>query len=167
MSNGTKSIVVKFHVAGGIITSDTLRAANWFKNACHNSYNKISWTVFLCYDTESHNYDVTQFHEGDWEALRKDIANNKDTLIIDLAASADIEDIMLLDVDGVCRFLEIPTCEIPSGKKGKSKMKRLFIQSGKTYHEGERAKSLIDALDKNVIINKSTIPFSKIEKFVL
>jgi len=77
---------------------------------------KINWVVFLCYDTDSHNRDISQFYEGDWSELRKSIENNSRTSIFDLAASADIEDIMLLDIDGVCSFLEILLCPIPFGE---------------------------------------------------
>jgi hypothetical protein len=163
LSNGIESVVIKTYTVGTII-AHTQASAIWFRSNCHQRYKQIEWTVFLCYDTDSHNRDVSQFQEGDWKELKKTLKRNARTSIIDLAASADIEDIMLIDLDGVCGFLGIPKCSLPSGRKGKSKMKRLFRINGSCYHEGERAKSLIDYLNKDVIIKESTIPFKKIEE---
>jgi hypothetical protein len=162
LSNNERAVIVRGFTVGTVI-SHTLAPANWFKNVCKQQHKQIDWTAFLCYDTETHNRDVSQFFEGDWKELRKSISKNKRTTIIDLAASADIEDIMLLDMGGVCGYLGIPQCPIPAGRKGKSKIKRIFRDVGSCYHEGDRAKPLIDHLNKDIIISKSTIPFDLID----
>ena len=97
--------------------------------------------------------------------LRKTIAKRKSCSIIDLAAQADIEDIMLIDADGVFRFLDLPVSVIPTGAKGKSKMKKIFRQKGpgSAYHEGARAEELINALDMDKIIMLSPVPLSEIQ----
>ena len=163
LTNDRQSIVIKVYTVGTII-AHTQAAANWFKNNCRERYNQIDWTVFLCYDTESHERDVSQFQECDWKELRKSILRSKRTSIVDLAASADIEDMMLLDLNGVCAYLGIPICPMPPGRKGKAKMKRIFRENGSCYHEGERAKPLIDALDKGIIISRSTISLGLIDE---
>lgn len=84
--------------------------------------------------------------------------------VIDMAASADIEDLMLCDFLGVLAHLKLPAGSLPSGRKGKAKMKNLFNMAGRTYHEGDRAKSLIDALDKDVIIFQALVPYKELEK---
>jgi len=155
-------VLVKTYTVGTII-AHTQAPANWFKNSCKLQHKHIDWTVFLCYDTDSHNNDISQFYEGDWKELRKSLYKNRRTSIIDLAASADIEDIMLLDIEGVCSFLGIIQCPIPPGRKGKSKMKKIFRDNGSCYHEGEKAKLLIEHLNKDTIISKSSIPFSIID----
>jgi hypothetical protein len=163
LSNGSRSIVVRTFTVGTVI-SHTRAPVSWFRNNCKQQHRNIDWTVFLCYDTDTHNKDVSQFQEGDWKDLKKSIRSNKRTSIIDLAASSDIEDIMLLDIDGVCDFLGIPACPIPTGRKGKSKMKKLFREHGSCYHEGERAKALMDHLSKDTIISKSSVPFNMIDE---
>jgi len=163
LENDLQSVLVKTFTVGTII-ANTQAPANWFKNSCKQQHKQIDWTVFLCYDTDSHNKDVSQFQEGDWKELKKSIKKNKQTSIIDLAASADIEDIILLDMEGVCSFLGIILCPIPVGRKGKSKLKKIFRDNGSCYHEGERAKPLIDHLDKEIIISKSGIPFKMIDE---
>ena len=65
----------------------------------------MPWKVFLCYDTDSSEYDITKFYQDDWKLLRKDLIKAKTEEIIDLAASADIEDIILTDLSGVCAYL--------------------------------------------------------------
>ena len=163
ISNNTKAVIVMAFTVGTVI-AHTQASANWFRNNCKHHHKQIDWTVFLCYDTDSHSKDVSQFQEGDWKELKKSIKKNKRTSIIDLAASADIEDTMLLDIDGVCGFLGIPLCPIPPGRKGKSKMKKIFRENNSCYHEGERAKPLIDYLNKDIIISKSSISFNDIDK---
>ncbi len=71
--------------------------ADWFNNYCKKVYPGIKWTIFLCYDTDSHLADITKFHEGDWLTLRKKLKARK-VDIIDLAARAMIEDLFLYDM---------------------------------------------------------------------
>ena len=44
LSDGFKSIVIKFYSVGGVIIGHTLAGANWFKNACHSLYEP-SWCM--------------------------------------------------------------------------------------------------------------------------
>lgn len=68
--------------------------------------------------------------------------------------------------DGVFKFLGIAPCPIPTGSKGKRKMKQLFrlLGPGSAYHEGMRAKELVAALDLDLIIKSAPLDFEKIEK---
>lgn len=159
-----RNIVIKIFVVGTI--SQLAHSGTWFENRCHKAYPSLKWTVFLCYDTDDYMPNITKFYEGDWDELRKRLAKSKAHEVIDLAAQADIEDIMLLDCDGIFKFLGIAPCPIPPGSKGKRKMKRLFrlLGPGSAYHEGMRAKGLIDALDLDLIIKSAPLDFQKIEK---
>ena len=125
--------------------------------------------MFLCYDTDNYTPNISKFYEDDWKELRKTISKRKSCSIIDLAAQADIEDIMLVDADGVFRFLDMSPIEIPSGSKGKSKMKKIFRAKGpgNAYHEGVRAEALINALDFDKIISNSPSPNRLIEHLEL
>jgi hypothetical protein len=68
----------------------------------------------------------TKLHQGDWKRLRDDIDEAAES-VTDLAASADIEDIMPRDLEDVLVFLNLPAdTPLPSGRKGKVRMKRLF-----------------------------------------
>ena len=61
----------------------------------------------------------SKFHQGDWKRLRDDIDEAAES-VTDLAASADIEDIMLCDLEDVLVFLNLPAgTPLPRGRKGK------------------------------------------------
>lgn len=164
LTNQQTSIIVKMFVVGSI--SQVVNSCPWFESRCHKAYPSIKWVVFLCYDTDNYLSSVTKFHEGDWKALRNQLSKCKAVEIVDLAAQADIEDIMLLDSDGIFRFLELQPCTIPSGSKGKIKMKKLFRLRGpgSAYHEGRRARDLINALDFGEIVTNSLLDFQRIEQ---
>ncbi len=103
-------------------------------------------------------------YEGDWAVLRDSLKNAKS--VIDIAAAADIEDVMLQDIEHVCGYIN---CDIPTalkGRKGKVKMKNLFRDNGMAYHEGKRARALIDVLDMDKLINISVLPLKEIEKLI-
>ena len=164
LSSNENNILIKQNNVGTV--SQVSNSADWFHNRCYLGNKSIGWTVFLCYDTDSYCYDISKFQEGDWKALRSTIEKHRDCQVIDLAAQADIEDTLLLDAAGVFAYLEIPESPIPSGNKGKAKMKKIFRLKGRgsAYHEGERARKLIESLDMKKIISNSSIPFSEIEK---
>ncbi len=161
--NGNKRLLIKFNVVGAI--TQVTNSATWYLNKCAKKY-KIPWIVCLCYDTDSSSKDISKFYEGDWEILRTALKARNTREIIDLAASADIEDIMLYDLDGVCRFLGRRKPKKLIGRKGKAKMKNLYSECNKTYHEGERAKEMIETLDFQKIIMFSPLPFDKLEKIL-
>ena len=166
VADDNRKQIVKFHTAGAI--TQIVRADKWFKFNCRKQYPKISWYVFLCYDTDSYSSEISRFYEGDWKRLRDALKDSK-TTIIDLAASADIEDLMLLDKDGIFRFMNQPVTEIPEGSKGKKKMKRLFKSFGHgcAYHEGNRAEGLIKSLDFEKIMNASPVMLRELERVLL
>lgn len=163
LANVDSKVLIKTNVVGTV--SQLTNSGAWFASKCHGSNKGLEWTVILCYDTDEYMSSFSKFHAGDWEELRKSLQKNKAKHIIDMAANADIEDTMLLDSNSIFAFLNMPVCKIPSGSKGKWKMKRLFRMKGPgvAYHEGERAQPLIDALDFNVIISQSPLPFLDFE----
>ena len=151
--------LIKFHSVNCI--SQLPRSGAWFNSQCYEKYKKVKWNVFLCYDTDDYREDISKFYEGDWVVLRKEL---KKARVLDVAASADIEDIMLTDLEGVCKFLQ---CSVPAtlkGRKGKVKMKNLFRDNHQAYHEGLRAKNLIESLDMQKIVDNSVLPLREIEE---
>ncbi len=162
-SNDAK-VLIKTNVVGTV--SQLTNSGAWFSSRCRAVHKDLNWTVILCYDTDEYQSSFSKFYEGDWKELRRNLQKSKAKTIIDMAAAADIEDTMLLDRDSIFAFLNLPACTPLHGAKGKRKMKNLFRMKGPgvAYHEGERAQPLIDALDFNVIISKSPLPFSDLEE---
>lgn len=146
--------LIKFNVVGTV--TQVVHSGKWFRNTCSKRY-KIPWDVYLCYDTDSHEEDITKFYEDDWRLLREEITKAGADRIVDLAAQADMEDIMLCDLTGICRYLQINPPEKLTGRKGKAKMKSLYRSCGKTYHEGERSKEMVEQLDFAKIMKESQI----------
>lgn len=156
-------VLIMFNVVGTI--SQMTNTGNWFEKRCYGQHKSLDWTIFLCYDTDNYIPNISKFYEDDWKELRKVISKHKSCSIVDLAAQADIEDIMLIDADGIYDFLGIESIPIPTGSKGKAKMKKIFRTKGRgfAYHEGERAEPLINALNFDKIISLSPVPLEKIE----
>lgn len=163
LCKGERKVLIKFNVVGTI--SQVVNSGDWFINKCLQQHKGINWTAFLCYDTDDYSPNISKFYEGDWKELRKKLSKGGRSSIVDIAAKADIEDIMLLDLDGVFRYVGIAPCPLPSGGKGKSRMKKIFRMKGpgSAYHEGERALPLIQALDFKKIISLSALPLNTIE----
>lgn len=158
-----KKYIIKIHNAGAL--TNMPKAGKWFEEECAKKYlARTLWKVFLCYDTDAYKYEISPYHEGDWKALRDKIGNVKE--IIDFAAAADIEDVLLIDFEGVCRYIgtEKVDYSILSGRKGSAKMKKLFRTYGKAYHKGERAEELIKSLDLQKIIDSNILPLKRIEE---
>lgn len=157
-----KQLLVKFHTVNTI--TQLPRAGKWFNSQCISKYSrKMPWHVFLCYDTDKYTDDISKFHEGDWEILEREL---KKATVLHIAAAADIEDIMLLDLKGICDFI---SCDIPDtlvGRKGKVKLRNLYRDHQTAYHPGNRARSLIDSLDMQLIIDNASIPLKQIEQLI-
>lgn len=164
LESSSIQVLIKFNVVGTI--SQISNSGNWFETRCYTQYKNLEWTIFLCYDTDNYVPNISKFYEDDWKELRKTISKRKSCSIIDLAAQADIEDIMLVDADGIFKFLGINPIAIPTGSKGKIKLKKIFRSKGpgSAYHAGERAEALINALDLDKIISTSPVPLNKIQE---
>ena len=164
LGNEERSVLIKFNVVGTI--SQITNSGSWFEKRCYGQYKSLNWTIFLCYDTDNYTPNISKFYEDDWKELRKSISKRKSCSIIDLAAQADIEDIMLVDSDGIFKFLGISPISIPTGSKGKVKMKKIFRAKGpgSAYHEGARSENLIKTLDFDKIISESPVPLNRIQQ---
>lgn len=164
LGNEQHKVLIRFNVVGTI--SQITNSGNWFEKRCYGQNKNLDWTAFLCYDTDNYTPNISKFYKDDWSELRKTISKHRSCTIIDLAAQADIEDIMLLDLEGIFRYLEMEPIPMPTGNKGKAKMKKIFRAKGRgcAYHEGERAAPLINALDFDKIIKLSPVPLYQIQE---
>lgn len=147
-------VLIKFNVVGAV--TQLVHSGKWFANTCAKKY-RVPWKVFLCYDTDSPDKDISKFYQDDWKLLREELKRSKAEEIIDLAASADIEDVMLYDLQGICKFLGIDVPNQLRGRKGKAKMKDLYRACGNTYHEGDKASDMVEMLDFEKIISSGPI----------
>ncbi|MEC4175739.1 hypothetical protein VJ918_03035 [Adlercreutzia sp. R21] len=157
-------ILVRFNNVGTV--TQMPNSAAWFKRSCRARWPSLPWTVFLCYDTDSYDVPISKFQSESWNLLRKDLEESADE-VIEIAAAADIEDVMLADFEGVLRYLGLdPAAPLPSGGKGKSRMRKLFKMRSvrHPYHEGEKALPLIQTLDMRKICAASLVPLGRINE---
>ena len=162
--NGVEKLLIKFNVVGTV--TQVSHSGKWFLNKCSKEH-KMPWKVLLCYDTDNAEDDISKFYQDDWKLLRNDLKKARAEEIVDLAASADIEDIMLYDVASICSYLGIDIPEKLKGRKGKAKIKALYRSCGSTYHEGDRAEPMIKALDFQKIVDNSPLELKKLENLLI
>ena len=77
--------------------------------------------------------------------------------------SPDIEDVMLVDLEGICKYVGISMPTELKGRKGKAKMKALYRSCGNTYHEGEKTADMVKKLDFQKIIDEGPIDLHRLE----
>ncbi|MDD3457706.1 MULTISPECIES: hypothetical protein [Sphaerochaeta] len=160
-SCGSHSVIIRMNSMKTI--TQVAHSADWFNNSCKKKHPGIKWTVFLCYDTDSHLADITKFYEGDWLTLRRKL-KGKNVEVIDLASRAMIEDLFLYDKEGICNYLEVPDQTIPREGNGKTTLKQFFRKFGKVYHEGERAADMIWGLDMDLIVASAEIQLHLVDE---
>jgi len=124
--------MIRFNEVGTI--TQIHNSLSWVKNVCLATKGKaFPWTIFLCYDTDAYDADITKFYEDDWQEFRTKLAKRRIKKILDLAASADIEDVFLQDLHGIGVFMgltqELCQADIPSGRKGSARMKQPFCKA--------------------------------------
>ena len=84
---------------------------------------------------------------------------------IQLGINSSIEDWLLCDLDGICRFLKLK--DIPKslkGNDGNEKLNDLFGRANKVYQKGYQAKNLVTALDMGILRKKNEDVLRPLEK---
>ncbi|MBP3883619.1 MAG: hypothetical protein J6D54_01600 [Olsenella sp.] len=159
-------VLVQFNVMGAV--SSVPNAASWVQSRPLR-FPGIPWTVVLCYDTDGD--ESLSLETRAWKRFRRELAET-DVDVIDLAADADIEDVMLADIEGVRRFLDLGSDVEPHGRKGKAKLKSLYKASCKAsgprraYKSGEKAEGLIRSLSFEVIEERSPLHIARLRAAV-
>lgn len=162
---GGKSFLIKMDIVGTV--TQVPHSDKWFNSQCLKKHKAEvpAWTVFLCYDSDSYEADISKFQKDDWSVLRKKLSTAEQ--VVDICASAEIEDAMLVDLDSICFYFGIPKPATPlSGNSGKAKLKGLLRPYQIRYHPGDRAKGLIEALNMQRIIDESTLPLELVEEYI-
>ncbi len=155
---GGRRVLVKFNVMGSV--SSIPKATAWIRSTCRMTA-LTPWTVVLCYDTDGDS--SLSLNTRAWQRFRQDL-KQMELPVVDLAADADIEDVMLADIGNVRKYLGLGDDVAPRGKKGKSKLNSLFKAADVTrpYHEGEKSRDLIRHLDFAAIEAEAPIELKKL-----
>lgn len=120
-------------------------------------------TVCCSYDTDV--FEVRNPLMVNWDALRKTISRMGIKDFIQLGIRSSIEDWILCDMEGICRYLKLKS--IPKslkGNDGNAKLNDLYGKVRRVYLKGYQTKELVAALDMAVIRNKNKDVLKDLEK---
>ena len=120
-------------------------------------------TVCCSYDTDV--FEVRNPLMINWDALRKTVKRMGIKDFIQLGIRSSIEDWILCDLEGICRYLKLKS--VPKslkGNDGNAKLNDLYGKVRKAYLKGYQTKELIAALDMTVIRNKNKDALKDLEK---
>ena len=111
-------------------------------------------TVCCTYDTDV--FEVRNPLMVDWCALRKALKRMGIEEFIQLGIKSSIEDWLLCDQEGICRFLKLKNVpKTLKGNNGNEKLNDLFGRAKKVYQKGYQTKDLVTSLDMGVLRNKN------------
>ena len=139
-----------------------VKLKNEFLPDAKNKGYKIK-TVCCSYDTDV--FEKRNPLLVDWNALKKAVKRMGIEEFVQLGIKSSIEDWLLYDQEGICRFLKLK--DIPKslkGKNGNEKMNDLYARVKKVYQKGCQTKNLVSALDMSVIRNKTKDILAPLEK---
>lgn len=135
---------------------------NEFLSDAKNKGYKIQ-TVCCSYDTDV--FEERNPMLVDWNALKKAVKRMGIEEFIQLGIKSSIEDWLLCDQEGICRFLKLKdTPKCLRGNNGNEKMNDLYGRAKKVYQKGYQTKELVSALDISVIRDRNKDVLAPLEK---
>ena len=135
---------------------------NEFLPDAKNKAYKIQ-TVCCSYDTDV--FEKRNPLMVDWDALKKAVKRLGIEEFIQLGIQSSIEDWLLCDQEGICRFLKMK--DVPNmlrGNNGNEKLNDLFGKARKVYQKGYQTKDLVAALNIGLIRSKNMDALEPLEK---
>lgn len=123
-------------------------------------YSDYDITIFLCYDTDV--FDDCQKPVVDWKKVEMELLNCGVKKVSHVKAEKCIEDIFLLDVQGICKYLNIRPIKKITGVNGVDKMKKLFLKGNRIYQKGYKCEGFIKHLDIDYILKKKEEMFESL-----
>ena len=123
-----------------------------FKRLIEKNPNK-EFIVALCYDTDI--FEFASVPPIDWNKVQSKMEKEGANKVIQVRARKSIEDWLLYDVEGICRWLRIQVPSKVTGKNGYDKIKTLFKKGNKIYIKGRKVSGLLERLDINKILEKA------------
>lgn len=113
-----------------------------FEYDIKDNYKDYEISVFLCYDTDAFEYSAKP--PVKWKKVETELRKLGADHIYHLKAEKCIEDIFLLDLSGICKFLKIGVIKKINGTNGVEKMKNLFSKGNRIYQKDFLVTDLCD-----------------------
>ena len=126
-------------------------------------YTDCKFTVVLCYDTDV--FEFTANPPVNWIKVDKMLREAGAGRVIHLKAKHSIEDWFLLDLLGVCKYLNLPKSTKISKGNGLKTLQELFRKKNRVYVKGTNVRDFIECLDVSKImccLCKELAPLCKI-----
>lgn len=120
-------------------------------------------TICCSYDTDV--FEVRNPLIVNWDTLRKTVKWMDIQEFLQLGIRSSIEDWLLCDIEGICRYLGLTT--IPKslkGNDGNAKLNDLYSKARRIYQKGYQVKELVASLDMSVIRKKNADALADLEK---
>ena len=125
---------------------------NIYKNNLSKKYRDYEIVVFLCYDSDV--FDFSTKPPVDWEDIEKKLYKLGASKVYHIEAKKCIEDLFLIDINGICDFLKINVPRNVRGRDAVEKLNYLFYKGKRIYQKGYSTKGFIESLDISLILNK-------------
>lgn len=119
-------------------------------------------TVCCSYDTDV--FEVRNPLMVNWDSIRKSVKKMGISNFIRIGVSSSIEDWILDDIEGVCRYLNLK--QIPKslkGADGNAKLCDLYSKARRIYSKGYATREMIKALDLSKIRAKRLTVLQELE----
>ena len=110
-------------------------------------------SFFLCYDTDV--FECSSNPPVNWKNVELILKKLGASNVIHIKAERCIEDVFLIDAQGVCNFLKITYSRKIYGQNGVEKMQNLFNKGNRIYQKGYACNGLIDNLNMEIIFERS------------
>lgn len=133
-----------------------------FKMEALKKYSDGEIIVFLCYDNDVFEYGVHP--PVDREKLKTDLYEAGASKVKHLVAKRTIEDWIMLDEQGVLKYLRLNKKIKINGSNGLEKIKYLFKCANRVYQKGSTVDGLVSSLDMNLICAKICSEISELCK---
>ena len=125
---------------------------NIYKNDLSKKYHNYEIVVFLCYDSDV--FDFSTKPPVDWNYIEKNLYELGASKVYHIKAKTCIEDLFLIDINGICDFLKIDVPRNVRGRNAVEKLNYLFYKGKRIYQKGYSTKGFIESLDISLILNK-------------
>lgn len=115
-----------------------------FKNLKKENKNK-DFIVVMCYDTDI--FEFAAIPPINWNSVEASMMKFGASKVIQIKARKSIEDWLLYDTIGICKWLRIKEPSKINGKNGYEKIQSLFKKGNKIYIKGRKVSGLLERLD--------------------
>ncbi len=138
--------IKKYNIAG--IGNFKTKLINKFnretKASKYKNYKKI---VVLCYDKDVFEL-INQTPPVDWKIVERELKASGASKVIHLVAEKSIEDIFLLDIDNILKFLKLSkNISKKLSGNGFEKLRFLYKKANKIYVKGTKVEEFVYKLD--------------------